>query len=162
MDNLQPNPLPRKRPSNTSLNSGKEKRLRLEPAHQSQYNVSKKEVDFLPLNDLSHCPMVSVTDTDGKIQSDDMSDILTKLSQLKIERRDHDKQQAELGRRETKTSRMRVRTSDRVWCCACEKYRRAKSNTCRRCQHCFDGCDNCESQHRRDDDDNSPLYIGSP
>jgi uncharacterized ferredoxin-like protein len=128
--------------------------------------MSKQDESFPPLSEVNQYLTVEGADTDKPIQPDhnfqsvdSMEDMAEAMRQLRLGREDNDKQKAKIGLRENKPCKQRVRTSDRVWCCECKKYRRGKSNTCRKCGHSFHECDTCEDQHRRDKDEDGPSCI---
>ena len=144
MNTLQPGAFPRKRRSNTTLNSTTAKIARRDP----------KELEGFESNSQHH----------GTAQTEDQDDSDTVhmtelLSRFKIGRKEKEDKKFEDGLRVHKPSRKRTRADDHVWCCTCSKYRRVKAELCKRCSHDIHGCDACQFQHKRDDDENGPSSL---
>ncbi|KAH7200898.1 hypothetical protein BKA60DRAFT_582191 [Fusarium oxysporum] len=106
MNNLQPAPFPRKRRSNTDLQSDSQKSPRLGLEDKGQQQKEDKGIPIHP---------------DNNLQSND-SDIADLLKQLKISRDERFKRQDAIGNR-----------VPLKWCPDCKKCTAEKGSKCRNC-----------------------------
>ncbi|KAF5021475.1 hypothetical protein F66182_6475 [Fusarium sp. NRRL 66182] len=139
MNSLHPN-APRKRASNTALQSKITKSPRLKPERGCEQLAWGQDAEA---GRSSPFPG-NVKDTGRQIQPDnnsqpnEMADLTKILEALELQREDHEKQQAEAGRRESKAIKKRVHAGDGELCCRCGKYPAGKGS---KYKHCCKRCD---------------------